>query len=239
MVAAEAMHRLAPGLSITPHWANIKDTSKFPLSYFASFDIILNALDNVDARRYVNNVCLSVGVPLVESGTAGYLGQTTVVLPGGHSECFDCTPKEAAKTFPVCTIRTTPSAPIHCVVWAKEFLLNQLFAPPLPDTTTPDTQDEKILESLRLESEAFAAIRELAWNPSEDPQAYSKAVLEKVFIKDIATLVAIKELWESKPAPKPMSPEAIETIKSDINRDSLNDQVTWEVSLWISVFCQA
>lgn len=39
------------------------------------FDIVLNALDNVDARRHVNRVCLATDKPLIESGTMGYVGQ--------------------------------------------------------------------------------------------------------------------------------------------------------------------
>lgn len=85
---------LNPRASVVPHWANIKDTKLFPLSFFLGFRIVLNALDNIgkaaaysshqsriDARRYVNNMCLSARVPLVESGTAGYLGQTSVIIP--------------------------------------------------------------------------------------------------------------------------------------------------------------
>jgi molybdopterin/thiamine biosynthesis adenylyltransferase len=34
-----------------------------------------------DARRYVNQMCLEAVVPLLESGTAGYLGQATAILP--------------------------------------------------------------------------------------------------------------------------------------------------------------
>lgn len=41
--------------------------------------------------------------------------------------CYDCTEKPVQKTFPVCTIRSTPSTPIHCVVWAKTWLFTQLF----------------------------------------------------------------------------------------------------------------
>lgn len=37
--------------------------------------MVLNALDNLDARRWVNKMCLSAKVPLVESGTTGFLGQ--------------------------------------------------------------------------------------------------------------------------------------------------------------------
>ena len=37
----------------------------------------------------------------------------------GMTECYECQPKPKQKTFPGCTIRNTPSEPIHCIVWAK------------------------------------------------------------------------------------------------------------------------
>lgn len=36
--------------------------------------------DVVDARRHVNRLCQAGGVPLMESGTAGYLGQVSTIL---------------------------------------------------------------------------------------------------------------------------------------------------------------
>jgi hypothetical protein len=41
----------------------------------AGFSLVLNGLDNLEARRHVNRLAMAAGVPLVESGTAGYLGQ--------------------------------------------------------------------------------------------------------------------------------------------------------------------
>ena len=41
---------------------------KFNKAYFEQFDIVLNALDNVAARRHVNRMCLGANVPLIESG---------------------------------------------------------------------------------------------------------------------------------------------------------------------------
>lgn len=70
------------------------------------------------ARSHVNRLCLVAGIPLIESGSAGYLGQVSVIVKG-KSECYDCVPKSVQKTFPSCTIRNTPSESIHCVVWAK------------------------------------------------------------------------------------------------------------------------
>ena len=43
--------------------------------WFKQFNIVVNALDNRQARNHVNRMCLAADIPLVESGTAGYLGQ--------------------------------------------------------------------------------------------------------------------------------------------------------------------
>lgn len=73
---------------------------------------------NPAARKHVNRMCLAAKVPLVESGSAGYLGQVTVIIKG-QTECYECVHRPPPKSFPVCTIRNTPSAMIHCIVWAK------------------------------------------------------------------------------------------------------------------------
>lgn len=92
--------------------------SEFGLSFFKRFTVVLNALDNRAARNHVNRMCLAADVPLIESGTAGYEGQVELIKKG-MSQCYECTPKAAQKTYPGCTIRNTPSEPIHCIVWAK------------------------------------------------------------------------------------------------------------------------
>ena len=52
--------------------------SKYNVNYFKQFRLVLNALDNRKARSHVNRMCLAADVPLVESGTAGYLGQVLI-----------------------------------------------------------------------------------------------------------------------------------------------------------------
>ena len=49
------------------------------MRFFGGFDLVMNALDNKAARNHVNRMCLAAGVPLIESGSAGYLGQVTVI----------------------------------------------------------------------------------------------------------------------------------------------------------------
>ncbi|KAG5526686.1 hypothetical protein RHGRI_032822 [Rhododendron griersonianum] len=73
-VARDAVLRFRPHISITPYHANVKD-SDFNVDFFKQFNVVLNGLDNLDARRHVNRLCLAGGVPLIESGTTGFLGQ--------------------------------------------------------------------------------------------------------------------------------------------------------------------
>ena len=43
--------------------------------------IITNALDNIQARRYVDQRCLENRRPLLESGTLGPKGHVQVIIP--------------------------------------------------------------------------------------------------------------------------------------------------------------
>ena len=117
-IAAEAAKAFNPEVNITSHHGNIKD-ARFGIDYFKRFSLVMNALDNVDARRHVNRICLSADVFLIDSGTNGYKGQVQPIKKG-VTVCYECKPKPTPKQYPVCTIRSTPDQPVHCVVWAKE-----------------------------------------------------------------------------------------------------------------------
>ena len=63
-------------------------------------------------------MCLAADVPLIDSGTAGYMGQVDLIKKN-LTACYECVAKKGQKTYPSCTIRNTPSEPVHCIVWAK------------------------------------------------------------------------------------------------------------------------
>lgn len=100
-VAKDAAHKFNPMVKLEAHHANIKDP-QFHVSWFKGFTMVFNALDNLDARRHVNKMCLAADVPLIESGTTGFNGQVQVIKKG-QTACYDCTAKE--------TPRATPSVP--------------------------------------------------------------------------------------------------------------------------------
>lgn len=137
---------------------------QFDVEFFGRYDLMLNCLDNIEARAFVNLRCKLAGVSIVDGGSGGYHGQSMVflhnqmdsVLPhveqrGFKSntqsdcgtylnvkniikgsiqrhklECYSCFPKTQAKNIPICTIRGIPINFTHCLLFAKEMILNEL-----------------------------------------------------------------------------------------------------------------
>lgn len=125
-VAKETVESLMPNINIQAIHANIRDQA-YGTEFFRQFRLVFNALDNIEARRYVNRICLALQIPLIDAGTQGYAGQVSVHVPG-ETLCYECEEKPTPKSYPVCTIRSTPDKPVHCIVWAKH-LFEALFGP--------------------------------------------------------------------------------------------------------------
>ncbi|KAH9855584.1 hypothetical protein C2E23DRAFT_813898 [Lenzites betulinus] len=215
LVAAKIASTFNPNVKITPIHANIKEP-QFDVTWFRGFDIVLNALDNLDARRHVNKMCMAANVPLVESGTAGYLGQVQPIIKD-RAECFDCVPKPTPKTFPVCTIRSTPSQPIHCIVWAKSYLMPQLFGEDEDaggelDEAEKQGENANEIAALRKEALAFKAVRSALRSPSSGENSSSSAaklVFDKVFHADVLNLLSMADMWRSRAPPTPLDFDGI------------------------------
>ncbi|KAJ7087251.1 hypothetical protein B0H15DRAFT_843243 [Mycena belliarum] len=210
LVAAQTAAPFNPNVQITPIYGNIKEP-QYDLEWFQQFDIVLNALDNLDARRHVNKMCIAAQIPLVESGTAGYLGQVQPILKD-KTECFDCIAKPTPKTFPVCTIRSTPSQPIHCIVWSKSYLMGQLFGEDedaVGELDEAEKQGENAQEiaTLRREALAFQAVRKALRSSAASGAA--KLVFQKVFDADIRNLLIMSDMWRARAPPVPLDFDAI------------------------------
>ncbi|KZS89093.1 hypothetical protein SISNIDRAFT_417318 [Sistotremastrum niveocremeum HHB9708] len=223
LIAAKTASAFNPAVKITPIHANIKDAD-YDVDWFSQFDIVLNALDNLDARRHVNKMCLAANVPLVESGTAGYLGQVQPLLKN-VTECFDCLPKPTPKTFPVCTIRSTPSQPIHSIVWAKSYLMPQLFGEDEEDGGTELDDAEKQGEnadeiaSLRAQAAAFKSVR-LALRDSTPLEEAARKAFEKVFFHDVKTLLSMADMWKSRKPPLPLNYDEITQVAASSAKEN-------------------
>lgn len=149
----DVMHEgKAKAVNVTPFHRSIFDQD-FDLDKFRSYTLVINALDNRAARSHVNRMCLAADVPLIESGSEGYLGQVFLIQRDA-SACYECEgPRKDQQTYASCTIRNTPSLPIHCIVWGKH-LFAQLFGENDPDNdVSPDVSDPELSKQVESKGE--------------------------------------------------------------------------------------
>ena len=188
-VAKESVLEFTPDAKVEALHDSITNPT-YGVTFFKGFQLVLNALDNRAARSHVNRMCLAADIPLVESGTAGYLGQVTVIRKG-KTECYECQPKPHQKTFPGCTIRNTPSEPIHCIVWSKH-LFNQLFGESDPDEdVSPDSEDPELGDAAKKEAaETDGNVQRVSTRKWAMDNGYNaKMIFTKLFNEDIKTLL--------------------------------------------------
>jgi ubiquitin-activating enzyme E1 len=128
--AALAVQRMNPDLE--GHMVTLKERvspeteNVFNEDFWRNLDGVTNALDNVEARTYVDRRCVFFQKPLLESGTLGTKGNTQVVLP--HlTESYSSSQDPPEKEFPMCTIRSFPNKIDHTIAWAKEYMFEKLF----------------------------------------------------------------------------------------------------------------
>uniref|UniRef100_UPI00398EE3AE SUMO-activating enzyme subunit 2 n=1 Tax=Pristiophorus japonicus TaxID=55135 RepID=UPI00398EE3AE len=250
-VAKESALQFCPEAKITAYHDSIMNPD-YNVEFFRQFTLVMNALDNRAARNHVNRMCLAADIPLIESGTAGYLGQVTVIKKG-ITECYECQPKPTQKTFPGCTIRNTPSEPIHCIVWAK-YLFNQLFGEEDADQeVSPDTADPEAAWEL---SDAAAragasnedgginrvSTKDWARSTGYDPVK----IFNKLFRDDIKYLLTMDQLWRKRKAPVPLDWAAIESYETSTtlpqtgtSQAGLKDQQVLDVKSYAHLFAQS
>jgi len=119
-VAARAARRINPALAACPLEERVSpDTENvFGDAFWSSTDVVLNALDNVKARLYVDQRCVYHGRPLLESGTLGAKCNTQCVLPG-LTENYGASRDPPEKEAPMCTVHSFPHTIDHTLVWGR------------------------------------------------------------------------------------------------------------------------
>lgn len=90
----------------------------FNEDFWKCLDFVTNALDNVEARTYVDRRCVFFSKPLVESGTLGTKGNVQIVVPY-MTESYSSSTDPPEQGIPLCTLRSFPTKIDHTIAWAK------------------------------------------------------------------------------------------------------------------------
>ncbi len=125
-VATDFIKEKFTGINIK--WSN-KKVQDLADDFFKQFNIIIGGLDNMEARRWINQkvhdltefdekgeIILETLLPFIDGGTEGFRGQSRIIIPYKTS-CLECTSQLTTNrnVYALCTIAETPRLPEHCI----------------------------------------------------------------------------------------------------------------------------
>ncbi|KAL6534408.1 E1 ubiquitin-activating protein [Orobanche hederae] len=119
-VAASAASLINPLLHVEAlqNRASAETENVFHDMFWENLSAIVNALDNVNARLYIDQRCLYFQKALLESGTLGAKCNTQMVIP--HlTENYGASRDPPEKQAPMCTVHSFPHNIDHCLTWAR------------------------------------------------------------------------------------------------------------------------
>lgn len=76
--------------------------------FWESLDFVVNAVDNINARLYVDSKCVWYEKPLLESGTLGTKANSQMIVPH-KTQCYGDSQDPPEDAIPMCTLRNFPN----------------------------------------------------------------------------------------------------------------------------------
>jgi ubiquitin-activating enzyme E1 len=128
MAAKEAVYRLNPNCQLEAHTSKVGGSNERPFDdrfWSKKLDVVLNALDNVEARLYMDQQCVANEKAMVDAGTLGSKGNVQVVVPH-QSESYGSSADPPEPAIPVCTLKNFPYLISHTIQWGRD-LFDGLF----------------------------------------------------------------------------------------------------------------
>ncbi len=186
--AAAVINTMNPDIHIQADCNRVgKETENiYTDEFFAGIGMVVNALDNVQARLYVDSRCVKNHKPLFESGTNGVRGHTQVILPG-LTTSYGSKPQPEVKSIPFCTLKSFPQNPTHCIEHAKASFFMGVFVDLMNDVNNiigNSTDSTKTREFTRAKK-FIAAIND---GEFDDLIKFARALFYKYFTKRILTI---------------------------------------------------
>jgi ubiquitin-activating enzyme E1 len=122
VAARAAVMRFSPNACVEVHTSRVGGVDEGPFDdefWSSGCDVVLNALDNVEARLFVDSQCVTHGLGLIDAGTLGPKGNVQVVIPQ-QSESYGSSADPPEPDIPVCTLKNFPYEISHTIQWARD-----------------------------------------------------------------------------------------------------------------------
>uniref|UniRef100_A0A8C4TLA9 E1 ubiquitin-activating enzyme n=1 Tax=Erpetoichthys calabaricus TaxID=27687 RepID=A0A8C4TLA9_ERPCA len=192
--------------------------------FYSKLDVVVTALDNVEARRYIDSRSVSNQRPLLDSGTMGTKGHTEVIVPN-LTESYNSHRDPPEEEIPFCTLKSFPAVIEHTIQWARDKFESLFTHKPSIYNKFWQTHSsaEQVLQVKMKSRESlegsFQVIKLLSRRPAqwEDCVLLARFKFEKYFKRKVSSL-----FWQSpKRPPSPIEFEFKDEF-SEEEREAIN-----------------
>ena len=149
-MAAQSIKEMKSDINIIAMTNKVsKEDQEFTDTIMKNITGVFNALDNIQARRYMDEQCFHKQLPLFESGTTATKGNTQAVIPFLTETYSASADPPQEKSFPICTIKNFPNEIQHTIHWAMDYfeLFNRA-----PTNINKWLKNEKIFDQMSVEN---------------------------------------------------------------------------------------
>ena len=122
--ARESVLSFRDDLNIKSLIEKVGKGDKFDNIFYEGIDVVFNALDNIEARLHMDNMCIRYKKGLFDSGTQGSRGSTQVVIPYITEHYGAQEDMVVEESYPVCTVKSYPNKVEHVIHWGMEKFKN-------------------------------------------------------------------------------------------------------------------
>ena len=132
-------------------------------NFWGEQDLIIGAVDNENARIYIDNQCTFYNKIFLESGTSGTSASSMVIYPH-KTTCYDELEKVVTKDIPMCTLKNFPYLIEHCIEFSKIYF-SELFEKNIDDLNSciknPDIFFKKLEKTYTEKNDIIERLDEL------------------------------------------------------------------------------
>ena len=159
--ACEIAQQMNPALRVEAYTTYVDPSTEsvFNDPFWESLDFVVNAVDNIKARLYVDARCVWYEKPLLESGTLGTKANSQMVVPH-KTLCYGDSQDPPEEAIPMCTMRNFPNIIEHCIEWGRDSF-NSMFVTRAQDALNFIESPDGFLAGLRQATTSTGAIDSL------------------------------------------------------------------------------
>eukprot|EP00039_Didymoeca_costata_P007978 m.106253 g.106253 ORF g.106253 m.106253 type:complete len:1031 (+) comp13900_c0_seq4:341-3433(+) len=125
-IAAKSAKIINPELKIEAHQSKVgpeTTATTYTDEFFQKLTLVVNALDNLQTRLFMDACCVRNQRALLESGTMGTKGHVQVIVP--HlTESYASQRDPPEQDVPYCTLKSFPNTIEHTIQWARDKFAN-------------------------------------------------------------------------------------------------------------------